>query len=143
MWMTFSEGLWTCIQYRQSLLFANPMKGGMGTSFPRSYRFRCACSTASSARGLNETMPRKEASFEQLFHELEKTVEQLEAGNLTLDESLALYERGMELAKQCGERLDRAELRIRELAPVRSEQVALDEFDDLDEEDDRTEETDE
>jgi exodeoxyribonuclease VII small subunit len=88
-------------------------------------------------------MPRKEASFEQLFDELEKTVEQLEAGNLTLDESLALYERGMELAKQCGDRLDRAELRIRELAPTRRDQLALDEFDDLDEKDDLTEERDE
>jgi exodeoxyribonuclease VII small subunit len=59
----------------------------------------------------------KEVSFEQLYTELETTIEKLEAGNLPLDEALALYERGMELAKQCGGMLDRAELRIQELAP--------------------------
>lgn len=64
-------------------------------------------------------MPKKdkEISFEQLYGELETTIEKLEAGNLSLDEALALYERGMELAKQCGGMLDRAELRIQELAP--------------------------
>lgn len=59
-------------------------------------------------------------SFEQLYTELETTVETLEAGNLTLDEAMRLYERGMELAKQCNTMLDTAELRIQELAPVSS-----------------------
>lgn len=63
-------------------------------------------------------MGKKDPSFEQLFKELEATVQKLEAGSLTLDESLALYERGMQLAKQCGERLDRAELIVRELSPA-------------------------
>lgn len=64
-------------------------------------------------------MPKKsqDPSFEQLYTELETTIDTLEAGNLSLDQALALYERGMELAKQCGGLLDRAELRIRELAP--------------------------
>jgi exodeoxyribonuclease VII small subunit len=64
-------------------------------------------------------MPKKtqDLSFEQLYTELETTIETLEAGNLSLDEALVLYERGMELAKQCGGLLDRAELRIQELAP--------------------------
>jgi exodeoxyribonuclease VII small subunit len=63
-------------------------------------------------------MGKKDLSFEQLFADLEGTVQKLEAGNLTLDESLALYERGMQLARTCNERLDRAELRLRELAPA-------------------------
>lgn len=58
-----------------------------------------------------------EPSFEELYTELETTIEKLEGGNLSLDDALALYERGMELAKQCGGMLDRAELRIQELAP--------------------------
>ncbi len=64
-------------------------------------------------------MPKKssEPSFEQLYTELESTIEQLEAGNLSLDQALVLYERGMDLAKQCGQMLDRAELKIQELAP--------------------------
>lgn len=57
-------------------------------------------------------------SFEELYTELEATIERLEAGNLKLDDSLALYERGMELAKQCSALLDRAELRIQELGPT-------------------------
>jgi exodeoxyribonuclease VII small subunit len=68
-------------------------------------------------------MGKKDPSFEQLFAELEETVQKLEAGNLALDESLALYERGMQLARTCNERLDRAELRIRELAPGMDGQV--------------------
>jgi exodeoxyribonuclease VII small subunit len=63
-------------------------------------------------------MGKKDPSFEQLFEELEATVQKLEAGNLTLDESLALYEQGMQLARRCSEQLDRAELRIKELAPA-------------------------
>lgn len=72
-------------------------------------------------------MGKKDPSFEQLFKELEATVQKLEAGNLALDESLALYERGMELAKACNERLDRAELRIRELAPSVDGQIGPEE----------------
>ncbi len=62
-----------------------------------------------------------EETFEQLFNELEETVAKLEEGNLTLDESLALYERGIQLSKKCGDQLDRAELRIKELTPIAQE----------------------
>lgn len=64
-------------------------------------------------------MPKKNQSlsFEELYTELETTIESLEGGNLSLDRALALYERGMDLAKQCNAMLDSAELRIRELAP--------------------------
>jgi exodeoxyribonuclease VII small subunit len=56
-------------------------------------------------------------SFEQAYSELETTVRKLEGGNLALAEALALYERGMALAKHCGLHLDRAELSIRRLTP--------------------------
>ncbi len=59
----------------------------------------------------------KDQTFEQVFAELESTVAKLEAGDLPLDESLALFQRGMELARKCSEMLERAELRIKELAP--------------------------
>lgn len=59
----------------------------------------------------------KEESFELLYHELEETIAKLEAGDLSLDESLALFQRGMELAKKCGVMLDSAELRIKQLVP--------------------------
>lgn len=56
-------------------------------------------------------------SFENLFAELTATVAQLEAGDLALDESLALFQRGMVLAQKCGALLDQAELRIKQLVP--------------------------
>ncbi len=54
-------------------------------------------------------------SFEDLYRELEETVRKLEAGDLTLAESLALFERSTRLAEQCNALLDAAELRVRQL----------------------------
>jgi len=56
-------------------------------------------------------------SFEQAFAELEETVEKLEAGNLPLAETLALYQRGIALAQYCSHQLDNAELSIQALTP--------------------------
>jgi exodeoxyribonuclease VII small subunit len=53
-----------------------------------------------------------EVTFEVAFAELEAVVEQLEEGELSLEESISLYERGQMLARLCQERLDRAELRM-------------------------------
>ena len=77
-------------------------------------------------------MAKKKDSFEELFNELETTVGKLEEGNLSLDESLALYERGWGLARQCSEMLDRAELRLKELSPV-SVQAPMEEGEEQDE----------
>jgi exodeoxyribonuclease VII small subunit len=57
----------------------------------------------------------QQPTFEQLYRELEETVRRLEAGDLTLDESLALFERGAALAEQCNTLLDTADLRVRQL----------------------------
>ena len=56
-------------------------------------------------------------SFEEAYGELEATVQKLEAGNLSLEAILELYQRGMALAKFCGQQLDEAELSIKALAP--------------------------
>ncbi|MGD1994506.1 MAG: exodeoxyribonuclease VII small subunit [Anaerolineae bacterium] len=56
-------------------------------------------------------------SFEAAFAELEETVRKLEAGGLSLEESLALYERGQALAAYCSAELDQAELKVRQLTP--------------------------
>jgi exodeoxyribonuclease VII small subunit len=56
-------------------------------------------------------------TFEEAYRELEEVVQRLEAGDLPLEEALALYERGITLARQCGGQLDAAELRVRQLAP--------------------------
>jgi len=57
----------------------------------------------------------QETSFEAAFAELEAVVQRLEEGELSLEESIALYERGQALARLCQERLDQAELRVEQL----------------------------
>ncbi len=56
-----------------------------------------------------------ELTFEQAFAELEEPVRTLERGDLPLEESLALYERGQELAAYCAKRLDEAELKVQQV----------------------------
>ena len=62
-------------------------------------------------------MPRNkdQQTFEELYQRLEETVTKLEAGGLSLDDSLALYEEGMNLARRCQEILDGAELKVTRL----------------------------
>jgi exodeoxyribonuclease VII small subunit len=53
--------------------------------------------------------------FDELVGELQRIVQSLEAGNLPLEESIALYRRGLELHAACEARLRDAELTISEL----------------------------
>jgi exodeoxyribonuclease VII small subunit len=53
--------------------------------------------------------------YEQARDALVDVVRRLEAGNLTLEESLALWERGEALAKVCQQRLDGARARLAEV----------------------------
>lgn len=53
------------------------------------------------------------ARFEHALDELERLVQQMEQGELSLDDSLAAYERGIALYRQCQTALDQAELRVR------------------------------
>jgi exodeoxyribonuclease VII small subunit len=57
-------------------------------------------------------------SFERAIHRLGEIVECLEDGEQPLEESIALFEEGMTLAKSSQEILDRAERRIEELLGV-------------------------
>jgi exodeoxyribonuclease VII small subunit len=54
-------------------------------------------------------------SFEQALDELDLLVRKMESGELTLDESVAAYRRGAELARYCQSRLASAELEIKRL----------------------------
>ena len=56
--------------------------------------------------------PAPEANFEQAMQRLEKIVEEMESGELPLEELILRYEEGMKLAKVCQERLASAEQRI-------------------------------
>lgn len=53
--------------------------------------------------------------FEDAMKELEGIVQSLERGDLRLDESLRLFERGVALARQCRGSLESAELKVQEL----------------------------
>jgi exodeoxyribonuclease VII small subunit len=54
-------------------------------------------------------------TYEQAFSELESIIAALEDENHSLEESLALFERGQELAKYCTDQLDQAELKVKQL----------------------------
>ena len=54
-------------------------------------------------------------SFEQALIALEEVVQQLESGNVPLDQSIVLYERGEKLRKLCQARLDDAQARIEKI----------------------------
>ncbi|HMO81927.1 MAG TPA: exodeoxyribonuclease VII small subunit [Pyrinomonadaceae bacterium] len=51
-------------------------------------------------------------SFEESINELEKIVHQLEEGDLSLEASLELFEKGVKLSRDCRDRLTKAERRI-------------------------------
>ena len=82
-------------------------------------------------------------SFESSLKELEQIVEQLETGDLPLERSLELFEKGVKLSRDCQQRLDEAENRVELLLKNGDgsfSRVSLDadneEADDEDEEDD-------
>ncbi|HLN63316.1 MAG TPA: exodeoxyribonuclease VII small subunit [Symbiobacteriaceae bacterium] len=62
-------------------------------------------------------------SFEQALQRLEQVVRELETGELSLDNALALFQEGVALARQCGLQLDQAEARIEKLLEQNGEAV--------------------
>ncbi|WP_328340108.1 exodeoxyribonuclease VII small subunit [Micromonospora sp. NBC_00421] len=61
---------------------------------------------------MSERKPDERLSYEQARAELAQVVERLEAGGTSLEESLALWERGEQLAADCQRALDGARARI-------------------------------
>ena len=57
----------------------------------------------------------EQLSFEDALQELESIVARLEEGDLSLEESLSLFERGQALADHCNEQLETAALRVEQL----------------------------
>ena len=60
-------------------------------------------------------MTKKKLSFEEALKQLETIAEQIERGQIGLEESIDKYEEGMALVKQCRDILSSAEHRIQEL----------------------------
>ncbi len=94
--------------------------------------------SAATARpaGAGEELP----SFEQALERLETIVEELEAGSLTLEESLARYEEGVRLSRRLTQSLDQAEKRIERLVEEPGQAPATRPLEIEDERDDRPDE---
>jgi len=59
--------------------------------------------------------PEKNGGFEQALGELEVLIEQLESGELSLDQSLQQFKRGVELTRYCQKILDQAQQAVEQL----------------------------
>lgn len=66
--------------------------------------------------------------FEEILKKLEEIVEQLERGDLTLDESLTKYENGIRLYKQCLALLESAEKKVQILVKTESGKFQTEDF---------------
>jgi exodeoxyribonuclease VII small subunit len=64
---------------------------------------------------MTEEAPIEDMTFEQAMAELESVVEQLEKGDVALEESIGLYERGARLKAHCEKKLKAAEERVEKL----------------------------
>lgn len=70
------------------------------------------------------TEPSPVADFEQSLEQLETLVDNMERGELSLEQSLAAYERGVGLYRHCQKALEQAELRVKLLSdPEKPDQI--------------------
>ncbi|CUS97103.1 exodeoxyribonuclease VII small subunit [Candidatus Chrysopegis kryptomonas] len=79
----------------------------------------------------NETTEIQELTFEQALRELQNIVDKLETGQVTLEEAIEMYERGVKLSKYCIEKLTQAELRIKKIVKDENQGFTLLDFDDF------------
>jgi exodeoxyribonuclease VII small subunit len=69
---------------------------------------------------------RKKLDYEAAVAELESLVEQLERGDITLEESLKLYERGVLLTRDCQEALQAADQKVQMLVKQAGQPTLVD-----------------
>lgn len=77
--------------------------------------------------------------FEEALEELEKVVEQLESGELSLEGSLAAFEEGVRLVKYCNQKLTEVERKIELLVKDKEGKLQLKPLADADDEEPETE----
>ncbi|MBR9835071.1 MAG: exodeoxyribonuclease VII small subunit [Alphaproteobacteria bacterium] len=63
----------------------------------------------------DKAKPVEKMSFEEALRELETIVRQLEQGDVELEQSIEIYERGAALKKHCQARLDAADLKVKQI----------------------------
>ena len=60
-------------------------------------------------------------SFEKKLNRLEEIVQNMEGGELSLDQSLKLFEEGVKLSRECNKELNTAEQKVKKLVGVDSQ----------------------
>ncbi len=70
----------------------------------------------------------KNSSFEENLKDLEELVRKLDNDDLTLDESIKMFESGMELSKKCSKKLEEAEKKINILVESSNGDLKEEEF---------------
>jgi len=69
----------------------------------------------------------KELTFEENLKKLEDIVEQLESGEIDLERSVELYEKGMILKNNCEEKLKKVEIQIKKIK-IENNQIKKEDF---------------
>jgi len=71
-------------------------------------------------------MAKKNLNFEKALAELEKLVDEMEQGNLSLEDSLKRFEKGIILSGECQQALQNAELKVKKLIEENGKLVEYD-----------------
>jgi len=69
-----------------------------------------------------------EMKFEKAMSELEKIVEELERGDLDIDKSLEMFEKGIKMSRLCSKKLNEAEAKIEKLTKGKKEELITELF---------------
>mgnify|MGYP000117883040 CR=1 FL=1 len=86
--------------------------------------------TKSSSKSNSATHSKSDKiDFEKKFLDLEKITEKLDSSNLSLEDSLGLYEKGINIAKQCEKHLNEAEQKVEILTNSINENFKTEDFD--------------
>jgi exodeoxyribonuclease VII small subunit len=72
---------------------------------------------------------KKDPTFEELLEHTEEAVEQLESGELPLEEALAQYEKGVENLKKCSAMINEAQEKVMQVIEKREGELGLEPFD--------------
>ena len=78
---------------------------------------------------------KEKKKFEDAVEELERVVEQLESGELSLEDSLTVFENGVRLVKLCNQKLTEVERKIELLVKDKDGKLQLKPLEDLSEDD--------
>ena len=73
-------------------------------------------------------MNKANATFEENMQRLEQIVRTMEKGDVSLDESLKLFQEGTKLVECCGKLLDEAELQVKKIVPNEGDGPVMEDF---------------